>query len=88
LGRASDAKSEIAEIPSPADCCRCSIWAIFLLEWFRRVTAKNAFWISRFQNGAHDFDAAGKSLDLRSFFAAGGGNCKQPFIYMLKRSPR
>jgi hypothetical protein len=73
-GRASDAKSEIAERTPPAGSLSVFDLGYFSLERFRRVEEENADWISRFQYGTKVFDAAGKSLDLRSFLRQEGEN--------------
>jgi hypothetical protein len=73
-GRASDAKSEIAEMTPPAGSLSVLDLGYFSLERFRRVAEQNAYWISRFQHGTKVFDAAGKSLDLRAFLRQEGEN--------------
>ena len=71
-GRASDAKSEIAEVSPPAGSLSVFDLGYFSLDRFRRVGEANAYWISRLQHGTKVFDAAGKSLDLRSFLRQQG----------------
>jgi hypothetical protein len=66
-GRASDAKSEIAEVLPPAGSLSVFDLGYFSLDRFRRVSEADAYWISRLQHGTKVFDAAGKSLDLPAF---------------------
>ena len=73
-GRASDAKSEIAEALPPAGSLSVFDLGYFSLERFRRVGDADAYWISRLQHGTNVFDAAGKGLDLPSFLRAHRGN--------------
>jgi hypothetical protein len=73
-GRASDAKSEIAEALPPAGSLSVFDLGYFSLERFRRAGEADAYWISRLQHGTKVFDAAGKSLDLPAFLREHGGN--------------
>lgn len=73
-GRASDAKSEIAEALPPAGSLSVFDLGYFSLERFRRVGEADAYWISRLQHGTKVFDAAGKSLDLPAFLRTQGEN--------------
>jgi hypothetical protein len=73
-GRASDAKSEIAEVSPPAGSLSVFDLGYFSLERFRRMSEADAYWISRLQHGTKVFDAAGKSLDLPAFLRNQGGN--------------
>jgi hypothetical protein len=73
-GRASDAKSEIAEALPPAGSLSVFDLGYFSLERFRRVGEAGAYWISRLQHGTKIFDAAGKSLDLQAFLRNQGEN--------------
>jgi len=73
-GRASDAKSEIAEVLPPAESLSVFDLGYFSLDRFRRVDEGNAYWISRLQHGTKVFDAAGKNLDLPSFLRQQGEN--------------
>jgi hypothetical protein len=66
-GRASDAKSEIAEASPPAGSLSIFDLGYFSLERFRRTGAAAAYWISRFQFGTTVFDPSGKRLDLLRF---------------------
>jgi len=66
-GRASDAKSEIAEVLPPAGSLSVFDLGYFSLDRFRRVSEADAYWVSRLQHGTKVFDAAGNSLDLPSF---------------------
>jgi Transposase DDE domain len=71
-GRASDAKSEIAEVLPPAGSLSVFDLGYFSLDRFRRVGEADAYWISRLQHGTKVFDAAGKNLDLQSFLRKRG----------------
>ena len=73
-GRASDAKSEIAEALPPAGSLSVFDLGYFSLDRFRRVGEADAYWISRLQHGTKVFDAAGKSLDLPAFLRNQGEN--------------
>jgi hypothetical protein len=73
-GRASDAKSEIAEASPPAASLSVYDLGYFSLDRFRRVGEADAYWISRLQHGTNIFDAAGNSLDLPSFLREHGEN--------------
>ena len=73
-GRASDAKSKIAEVLPPAGSLSVFDLGYFSLDRFRRLGAANAYWISRLQHGTKVFDAAGKSLDLPAFLRRQGEN--------------
>jgi len=73
-GRASDAKSEIAEALPPARSLSVLDLGYYSLDRFRRVGETDAYWISRLQHGTKVFDAAGKSLDLQSFLRERGEN--------------
>jgi hypothetical protein len=73
-GRASDAKSKIAEVLPPAGSLSVFDLGYFSLDRFRRVGAANAYWISRLQHGTKVFDVAGKSLDLPAFLPRQGEN--------------
>jgi hypothetical protein len=73
-GRASDARSEIAEVLPPAGSLSVFDLGYFSLDRFRCVEEGNAHWISRLQHGTTVFDTAGKSLDLPSFLRERGEN--------------
>lgn len=73
-GRASDAKSQIAEALPPAGSLSVFDLGYFSLDRFRRVGEADAYWISRLQHGTKVFDLAGKSLDLTAFLRNQGGN--------------
>ena len=73
-GRASDAKSEIAESLPPAGSLSVFDLGYFSLERFRRASEADAYWMSRLQHGAKVFDASGKSLDLSAFLRLQGEN--------------
>ena len=73
-GRASDAKSEIAEVLPPAGSLSVFDLGYFSLDRFRRVSEADAYWVSRLQHGTRVFDAAGKSLELPSFLRQKGEN--------------
>lgn len=73
-GRASDAKSEMAEALPPAGSLSVLDLGYFSLDRFRRVGEADAYWISRLQHGTKVFDAAGKSLDLPAFLRTQGEN--------------
>jgi hypothetical protein len=73
-GRASDAKSEIAEVLPPAGSLSVFDLGYFSVERFRRVGEADAYWISRLQHGTKVFDAGGKSLDLTAFLREHGGS--------------
>ena len=66
-GRASDAKSPIAEEPLPPGALSVFDLGYFSLERFRRVGVQGAFWISRLQHGTKVFDSAGQTLALLAF---------------------
>ena len=71
-GRASDAKSEIAEVLPPAESHSVFDLGYFSLDRFRRAGEADAYWISRLQHGTKVFDAAGNNLDLQSFLRKRG----------------
>jgi hypothetical protein len=71
-GRASDAKSEMAEALPPAGSLSVFDLGYFSLARLRRVGEVDAYWISRLQHGTKVFDEAGKRLDLPSFLQQRG----------------
>lgn len=73
-GRASDAKSEMADALPPAGSLSVFDLGYFSLDRFRRAGEEYAYWISRLQHGTKVFDATGKSLDLPNFLRAQGEN--------------
>jgi hypothetical protein len=68
-GRASDAKSRIAERPLPAGSLSIFDLGYFSLERFQRVEEAKGFWLSRLQHGTTVRDAAGKPVALPTFLA-------------------
>lgn len=87
-GRASDAKSEIAESLPPAGSLSVFDLGYFSLERFRRLGEANAYWISRLQHGTKVFDAAGKSLDLPAFLREHGRNGLMDLAILLGEKER
>jgi hypothetical protein len=73
-GRASDAKSEIAESSPPAGSLSVFDLGYFSLDRFCSVDEADAYWISRLQHGTRIFDAAGNRLDLPAFLREYGEN--------------
>ena len=73
-GRASDAKSKMAETSPPAGSLSVFDLGYFSLDRFQRTSEANASWISRLQHGTKVFDVAGKRLDLRAFLQAESEN--------------
>lgn len=66
-GRASDAKSPIAEEPLAPGALSILDLGYFSLERFRQVGLQTAYWISRLQHGTKVFDPAGQQLTLLEF---------------------
>jgi hypothetical protein len=73
-GRASDAKSEMADALPPAGSLSVFDLGYFSLDRFRRAGEGCAYWISRLQHGTKVFDATRKSLDLPTFLRAQGAH--------------
>ena len=68
-GRASDAKSPITEVPSPAGSLSIFDLGYFSLERFERVGRAKSYWLSRLQHGTAVCDVAGNPLVLQEFLA-------------------
>jgi hypothetical protein len=76
-GRASDAKSPITELPSPAGGLSIFDLGYFSLERFERVAKAGGYWLSRLQHGTTVCNAAGNPVALRKFLAK---NAKQGIV--------
>lgn len=87
-GRASDAKSEIAEVLPPARSLSVFDLGYFSLDRFRRVGEADAYWISRLQHGTKVFDAAAKSLDLPCFLREQGEHGLVDMVVLLGEKER
>jgi hypothetical protein len=68
-GRASDAKSPIAETPLPEGSLSIFDLGYFSLARFERVEQAEGYWLSRLQHGTTVCDAIGKPVALRRFLA-------------------
>ncbi len=66
-GRASDAKSAIAQATPSAGSLSIFDLGYFSLDRFSRVGEAQAYWISRFQHNTHVLDETGKPLDMLEF---------------------
>jgi hypothetical protein len=66
-GRASDAKSPIAELPLPAGSLSIFDLGYFSLDRFDRVAQAEGYWLSRLQHGTIVRDARGNPVALRKF---------------------
>ncbi len=73
-GRASDAKSALAQETPVAGSLSIFDLGYFSLDRFRRVGEADAYWISRFQYGTNVLDETGKAIDLLEFLRRNARN--------------